>query len=97
MNHAFDQVWNKILQQDNNIGQDLVPMSVNAKVICVCVQDRTVKVSTVFDKMTYWNLETAPSSDDTIVMAMDWPELAEAVSTFITDFKKKKGLFKDKV
>lgn len=49
----------------------------------VCVQDRTVKVSSVFDKLTYWNLETPPNSDDTVVMAMDWPELAEAVSSFV--------------
>lgn len=41
-----------------------------------------MKVSSVFDKMTYWNLETPPNSDDTIVMAMDWPDLAEAVSCF---------------
>lgn len=34
----------------------------------------------MFDKMTYWNLETPPTSDDRVVMAMDWPELAEAVS-----------------
>lgn len=37
----------------------------------------------MFDKLTYWNLETPPNSDDTVVMAMDWPELAEAVSSFI--------------
>ncbi|KAG8003973.1 hypothetical protein GBF38_008005, partial [Nibea albiflora] len=43
-------------------------------------QDRTVRLSSVFDKLTYWNLETHPNSDDTIVMAMDWPEMAEAVS-----------------
>lgn len=42
-------------------------------------EDRTVRVSSVFHKLTYWNLETPPSSDDTIVMAMDWPELAEAL------------------
>lgn len=34
----------------------------------------------MFDKLTYWNLETPPNSDDTVVMAMDWPDLAEAVS-----------------
>ena len=45
-------------------------------------------MSTVFDKVIYWNLETAPNSDDTVVMAMDWPELAEAVSTYTADFKK---------
>lgn len=39
-----------------------------------------MKLSSVFDTLTYWNLETPPTSDDTIVMAMDWPELAEAVS-----------------
>eukprot|EP00064_Thunnus_orientalis_P011039 superscaffoldBa00001555_g11069 len=50
----------------------------------------TVRVSSVFDKVTYWNLETAPNSDDTVVMAMDWPELAEAVSASTADFKKKK-------
>lgn len=46
----------------------------------LCIQDRTVKLSSVFDKLMYWNLETPPNSDDTVVMAMDWPELAEAVS-----------------
>lgn len=39
-----------------------------------------MRLSSVFDKLTYWNLETPPNSDDTVVMAMDWPELAEAVS-----------------
>uniref|UniRef100_A0A8C5A7Y8 Uncharacterized protein n=1 Tax=Gadus morhua TaxID=8049 RepID=A0A8C5A7Y8_GADMO len=47
----------------------------------VLKEDRTVKVSSVFDKLTYWNLETPPNSDDMVVMAMDWPELAEAVSS----------------
>lgn len=45
------------------------------------LQDRAVKVTSVFDKLTYWNLETPPTSDDTLAMAMDWPELAEAVSS----------------
>lgn len=40
----------------------------------------------MFDKLTYWNLETPPNSDDTVVMAMDWPELAEAVSLFLLYF-----------
>uniref|UniRef100_A0A3P9LBJ8 Ribonuclease H2, subunit C n=1 Tax=Oryzias latipes TaxID=8090 RepID=A0A3P9LBJ8_ORYLA len=42
-------------------------------------EDRTVRVSSVFDKLTYWNLDHPPTSDDTVVMAMDWPELAEAI------------------
>lgn len=45
-----------------------------------------MKVSSVFDKLTYWNLETPPNSDDTIVTAMDWPELAEAVSVLVSPF-----------
>ncbi|KAF3838532.1 hypothetical protein F7725_010300 [Dissostichus mawsoni] len=48
-------------------------------------EDRTVKVSSVFDKLTYWNLETPPNSDDTVVMAMDWPELAEAIHGPVED------------
>lgn len=50
--------------------------------VCLRVQDRTVRLTSVFDKLTYWNLETSPNSDDTIVTAMDWPEMAEAVSLF---------------
>ncbi|XP_068614355.1 ribonuclease H2 subunit C-like [Brachionichthys hirsutus] len=42
-------------------------------------EDRTVRLTSVFDKLTYWNLETPPNSDDTVVMAMGWPELAEAI------------------
>ncbi|XP_047440320.1 ribonuclease H2 subunit C [Mugil cephalus] len=48
-------------------------------------EDRTVRVTSVFDKLTYWNLETAPNSDDTVVMAMDWPELAEAIHGPVED------------
>lgn len=47
----------------------------------------------MFDKLTYWNLETPPNSDDTVVMAMDWPELADAVSVYYLK-NKKTGLFK---
>ncbi|XP_076015644.1 ribonuclease H2 subunit C [Genypterus blacodes] len=48
-------------------------------------EDRTVKVSSAFDKLIYWNLETPPNSDDTVVMAMDWPELAEAIHGPVED------------
>ncbi|XP_041654209.1 ribonuclease H2 subunit C [Cheilinus undulatus] len=48
-------------------------------------EDRTVKVAFVFDKLTYWNLETPPNPDDTVVMAMDWPELAEAIHGPVED------------
>ncbi|XP_077387268.1 ribonuclease H2 subunit C [Festucalex cinctus] len=48
-------------------------------------EDRTLKVSCVFDKLTYWNLETPPNSDDAVMMAMDWPELAEAIHGAVED------------
>ncbi|XP_061900210.1 ribonuclease H2 subunit C [Entelurus aequoreus] len=48
-------------------------------------EDRTLKVSSVFDKLTYWNLETPPNSDDAVVMAMDWPELAAAIHGAVDD------------
>uniref|UniRef100_A0A3Q2XLN6 Ribonuclease H2, subunit C n=1 Tax=Hippocampus comes TaxID=109280 RepID=A0A3Q2XLN6_HIPCM len=52
-------------------------------------EDRTLKVSCVFDKLTYWNLENPPNSDDAVVMAMDWPELAEAVKIlFLITYSK---------
>uniref|UniRef100_A0A673WDU8 Ribonuclease H2, subunit C n=1 Tax=Salmo trutta TaxID=8032 RepID=A0A673WDU8_SALTR len=46
-------------------------------------EDRTVKVSSVFHNVTYWNLETPPNSDDGIVMAMAWPDLAEAMASYL--------------
>ncbi|KAM8910936.1 ribonuclease H2 subunit C isoform 2-T2 [Spinachia spinachia] len=36
-------------------------------------------------ELTYWNLETPPNSDDAVVMAMDWPELAEAIHGPVED------------
>ncbi|KAM9795497.1 ribonuclease H2 subunit C [Neosynchiropus ocellatus] len=48
-------------------------------------EDRTLKVSSVFNKLTYWNMETPPNSDDAVVMAMDWPELAEAIHGPVDD------------
>ncbi|XP_054647163.1 ribonuclease H2 subunit C isoform X2 [Dunckerocampus dactyliophorus] len=48
-------------------------------------EDRTLRVSSLFDKLTYWNLETPPNSDDAVVMAMDWPELAEAIHGPVED------------
>ncbi|XP_056900105.1 ribonuclease H2 subunit C isoform X1 [Takifugu flavidus] len=48
-------------------------------------EDRTVMVTSVFDKMTYWNLETLPNPDDRVVMAMDWTELSEAIHGPVED------------
>ncbi|XP_016323151.1 ribonuclease H2 subunit C-like [Sinocyclocheilus anshuiensis] len=48
-------------------------------------EDRVVKVSSVFHHFTYWNLETPPTSDDGVVMAMAWPQLAEAMHGPVDD------------
>uniref|UniRef100_A0A665XFY7 Uncharacterized protein n=1 Tax=Echeneis naucrates TaxID=173247 RepID=A0A665XFY7_ECHNA len=45
----------------------------------------SIQVSSVFDKLTYWNLETPPNSDDSVVKAMDWPKLAEAIHGPVED------------
>ncbi|XP_066574914.1 ribonuclease H2 subunit C isoform X2 [Amia ocellicauda] len=42
-------------------------------------EERSLRVRSVFSKITYWNLETPPSSDDGVVMAMSWPAIAEAI------------------
>ncbi|XP_062855978.1 ribonuclease H2 subunit C [Trichomycterus rosablanca] len=48
-------------------------------------EDRVVKVSSVFDQFTYWNLEILPTSDDKIVMAMAWSKLAEVIHAPVED------------
>ncbi|KAG7329117.1 hypothetical protein KOW79_007291 [Hemibagrus wyckioides] len=48
-------------------------------------EDRVVKVSSVFHNFTYWNLETPPTSDDRVVMAMAWPKLAEMIHAPVED------------
>ncbi|KAG7464530.1 hypothetical protein MATL_G00166570 [Megalops atlanticus] len=48
-------------------------------------EDRTVRVSSVFHRFTYWNLDTPPTSDDGVVMAMAWPEIAEAIHGLVDD------------
>lgn len=48
-------------------------------------EDRTVRVESVFNRFTYWNLETPPTSDDGVVMAMAWPDLAAAIHGPVDD------------
>lgn len=38
------------------------------------------EVKAKFDKMTYWNHDTLPSKDDTILRSFHWFSIAEAVS-----------------
>lgn len=41
------------------------------------------EVNAKFDKMTYWNHDTLPSNDDTILRSFHWFTIAEAVSIYI--------------
>ena len=43
-------------------------------------QDRVMKVTHKFSQFTYWNLETPTSNNDAIVKAMQWINIASAVS-----------------
>ena len=42
--------------------------------------DRTLHASHVFDKLTYWNWDKMPSANDPFISALDWIDIAEAVS-----------------
>ncbi|XP_078392539.1 ribonuclease H2 subunit C [Cetorhinus maximus] len=46
---------------------------------CLEEEDRRVRVKSAFSSVTYWNLETPPTADDSVVMAMSWTQLAEAI------------------
>ncbi|XP_028659051.2 ribonuclease H2 subunit C [Erpetoichthys calabaricus] len=48
-------------------------------------EDRTLRVKSTFNSLTYWNLETQPTTDDTIVMAMNWPDIAAAIHGAVED------------
>lgn len=43
-------------------------------------QDRVMKATHKFSQFTYWNLETPTSNNDAIVKAMQWINIASAVS-----------------
>ncbi|XP_069036403.1 ribonuclease H2 subunit C [Lepisosteus oculatus] len=48
-------------------------------------EERSLRVRTVFSSLTYWNLETPPSSDDGVAMAMSWPDIAGAIHGPVED------------
>lgn len=48
-------------------------------------EDRTVRIKSTFSTFTRWNLETSPNPDDSVMMALAWPELAEAIHTPVED------------
>ncbi|XP_069750257.1 ribonuclease H2 subunit C isoform X2 [Narcine bancroftii] len=47
--------------------------------LCAEEEERTVRVKSAYSSLTYWNLESHPTPDDTVVMAMSWPQIAHAV------------------
>nr|XP_054759443.1 ribonuclease H2 subunit C-like [Lytechinus pictus] len=50
-------------------------------------EDRTLKATHSFDKFTYWNLETAPSTNDMIQRALAWTNIASAVHSPVSSDK----------
>ncbi|XP_059497462.1 ribonuclease H2 subunit C [Stegostoma tigrinum] len=46
---------------------------------CLEEEDRNVSVKSSFSSVTYWNLGSPPAEDDSVVMAMGWTQIAEAL------------------
>ncbi|XP_032872088.1 ribonuclease H2 subunit C [Amblyraja radiata] len=46
---------------------------------CSDGEERALRVKSAFDSLTYWNLESRPTMDDRVAMAMGWPLLAQAI------------------
>lgn len=42
--------------------------------------ERTFKVDKIFDRFTYWNYDLNPSENDALHKALDWIQVAKAVS-----------------
>ncbi|XP_067877989.1 LOW QUALITY PROTEIN: ribonuclease H2 subunit C [Heterodontus francisci] len=52
---------------------------------CLEEEDRAVRIKSAFSSLTYWNLETPPTADDSLVTAMTWTQIAEAVHAPVED------------
>ncbi|XP_078064586.1 ribonuclease H2 subunit C, partial [Mustelus asterias] len=48
-------------------------------------EERTVRAKSTFSSLTYWNLETPPTADDSVVMALSWTQLADALQAPVED------------
>uniref|UniRef100_A0A8C4Y9H4 Uncharacterized protein n=1 Tax=Gopherus evgoodei TaxID=1825980 RepID=A0A8C4Y9H4_9SAUR len=46
---------------------------------CTEEEERTVRLKSTFGTLTVWNLERAPSADDGLLLALNWPGIAEAI------------------
>lgn len=49
-------------------------------------QDRKFYVTNHFDNVTYWNWDKKTSKNDAIQQALDWVDIAEAVSWTLTNY-----------
>lgn len=45
-------------------------------------QERTLFVTKTFNEITYWNWDKTPTQNDVFLSAMDWIDIAKAVSYF---------------
>ncbi|XP_060711605.1 ribonuclease H2 subunit C [Hemiscyllium ocellatum] len=52
---------------------------------CLEEEDRTVSVTSAFCSLTYWNLESRPTEDDSVAMAMGWTQIAKALHAPVED------------
>lgn len=43
-------------------------------------QERTLHVKQIFKEITYWNWDRVPTQNDVFLAAMDWIDIASAVS-----------------
>lgn len=48
--------------------------------------ERKLEVTRKFRELTYWNLDKIPCQDDKIIGVMQWIDMANAVSCFLTQF-----------
>lgn len=48
-------------------------------------QDQTLHIEKTFDKFTYWNLETPPTSCDTYLRSLDWLQVAHVIHDPLVD------------
>lgn len=47
-------------------------------------KDRNIYTTHAFNKLIYWNWDKQPSQNDAFIAALDWIDIAEAVSTFVS-------------
>lgn len=49
-------------------------------------QERTLHVKQIFNEITYWNWDRVPTQNDVFLAAMDWIDIASAVSIVLKSY-----------